>query len=53
MGTVSRMETRRFKINVKIRFDHYFCNEFSLDDTRNCHDLYHKNKKYHGKDIDT
>ena len=31
--------------------DHYFCNDFSQDDTRNCQDLYHK--KYHGKDIDT
>jgi hypothetical protein len=30
---------------------HYFFNGFSLDDTRNCHDLYHK--KYHGKEIDT
>ena len=26
--------------------DHYFCNDFSLGDTRNCYDLYHK--KYHG-----
>ena len=31
--------------------DHYFCNDYSKHDTRNCHDLYHK--RYHGKIIDT
>ena len=37
--------------SMKFGKTHYFCNDFSLDDTRNCHDLYHK--KYHGKEIDT
>ena len=37
--------------SMKFGKDHYFCNDFSNNDTRNCHDLYHK--KYHGKDVDT
>ena len=36
--------------SMKFGTDHYFCNDFSHGDTRNCHDLYHK--KYHGKIID-
>ena len=36
--------------SMKFGTDHYFCNGFSNDITRNCHDLYHK--KYHGKIID-
>ena len=37
--------------SMKFGSDHYFCNDYSKHDTRNCHDLYHK--KYHGKEIDT
>ena len=37
--------------SMKFGKDHYFCNDYSKHDTRNCHDLYHK--KYHGKDVDT
>ena len=37
--------------SMKFGTDHYFCNDYSKHDTRNCHDLYHK--KYHGKEIDT
>ena len=35
--------------SMKFGTDHYFCNDYSKHDTRNCHDLYHK--RYHGKDI--
>ena len=46
-------DTRYKCVECSMRFgkDHYFCNDFSLDVTRNCNDLYHK--KYHWKDIDT
>ena len=37
--------------SMKFGSDHYFCNDYSKHDTRNCHDLYHK--RYHGKDVDT
>ena len=28
--------------SMKFGSDHYFCNDYSKHDTRNCHDLYHK-----------